>query len=630
MIRNFISLLLFVSLSVLSTIAYSDDLTQQRQTFLAAESAIQRGDALAFEQLANSLNDYPLLPYLHYQWLTEHLIDANPISAFLQQYADTRYAPLLRAKWLSELAKQQRWQEFLQFYSADTDNIGLQCQFHWASYQTGNVSALNAAQNVLQKNEDLPKACDDILAVLIPSLPPEQVWQYFEAALEKDNVSFATQISNLMNKEQKSVASIWLQVHKKPSMITQPQFWQPTMAKVFAHGVKRLAKSDINGAIALWDNQKQSLNPDHETAQAVEKKLGLKLAHESDSRAFDRLSLVLNPDEEVREWKVRSALLSQNWQQVNTALNGLTAEERKQPKWQYWQARALSELGDTTGAQAIWTTLANDRSFYGFAAADVLNQPYALSDKPVPVNQADLMNLANQPDFKAVQEWRYLNRELEAKRQWTYATKKLPKDKLLLAAKLAQYWQWYPMAIVTLKEADYWDDLSVRFPTTYNEQVQINASLQQLEPSLVFGLMRQESMLDKNAESSAGAKGLMQLMPDTAKNVARKLNEPWQGVSSLFNPDVNIKFGTAYYKQLLERFNGQFVLATAAYNAGPHRVDKWMPNRSMPIDVWIETIPFKETRKYVTSVFSYTLIYNQLLQHNTLKMTNLLSDLPSS
>lgn len=628
MTQKILSSALWLVFYCLSTIVHATPVMQQRQDFLAAESAIQRGDALAFTQLTSSLSDYPLLPYLQYQWLTEHLTDLTQINAFLQQYADTRYAPLLRAKWLTELAKQQRWQEFLQFYSADTDNIGLQCQFYWAAYQTGNVSVLAQAQTVLQKNDDLPKACDDILTALIPSLPPEQVWNYFVAALEKDNVSVAAQISSLMNKEQKSVASVWLQVHKKPTTVMQTQFSQT--AKLFAHGVKRLAKSDINGAIALWDNQKQSVNADNETAQAVERQLGLKLAHERDSRAFERLSLVLNPDEEVREWKVRSALLSLNWQQVNTALNGLTAEERKQPKWQYWQARALTELGDNAGANAIWAILANDRSFYGFAAADVLNRPYALSNKPISVNETYLMMLANQPDFKVVQEWRALNRELEAKRQWTYAIKKLSKEQLLLAAKLAQYWQWHPVAIVTLKEADYWDDLSVRFPISYTEQVTHNAQVQDIQPAVIFGLMRQESMLDENAQSPAGAKGLMQIMPETGKHIAAKLHETWQGNDSLFNPIVNIEYGTFYYRQLLDRFNGNFALATAAYNAGPQRVDKWLANRSMPVDVWIETIPFKETRKYVTSVFSYTLIYNQLLQHNTLKTTNLLTDLPSS
>jgi len=167
----------------------------------------------------------------------------------------------------------------------------------------------------------------------------------------------------------------------------------------------------------------------------------------------------------------------------------------------------------------------------------------------------------------------------------------------------------------------------LRFPVTYLSQVQSNADRQELDPAIIFGLIRQESMLDQNARSAVGARGLMQIMPETGQQIARTLNEPWQAESSLFNPDVNIKYGAFYYKQLLNRFNGHFALATAAYNAGPNRVSKWLPNdRSVPADVWIETIPFKETRKYVTSVLSYAIIYQQRIRRNALKMTRLLFD----
>ena len=197
----------------------------------------------------------------------------------------------------------------------------------------------------------------------------------------------------------------------------------------------------------------------------------------------------------------------------------------------------------------------------------------------------------------------------------------------MIAAKLAQQWQWDQVAIITMVKADYWDDLALRFPVNYLSQVQNNAYLQDLDPAIIFGLIRQESMLDKDAKSAVGALGLMQIMPETGQQIARNLNEPWKAESRLFNPDVNIKYGAFYYKQLLNRFDGHFALAMAAYNAGPNRVVKWLPNdKSVPADVWIETIPFKETRKYVTSVLSYAIIYQQRIQRNALKITRLLFD----
>lgn len=620
--------LLLISLIILPCTVLSNTLDQQRTDFLQAEQAVNQGNEAAFSQLTTGLVDYPLYPYLQYQWLTNHLTDTDKISTFLTHYSGSRYAPLLRAKWLDYLASQQRWNEFIQHYQA-SDSTALACQFHWASYQIGNsVQALNEAKQLWTTGEDLPAACDSLLSALLasPIITPELIWQRFELALKKDNVSLATHIQRLMAKENQTVANNWLQVHKAPALITQNNL----LGRLFAHGVLRLAKSNLDTAINVWDNNKLTAALDNETAQQVERGLGLALAHKRDARAYDRLNLVLNPDEDAREWKIRAALLEQNWQHVSSALAGLTTVEQQQPKWQYWQARALAETGNTPQAQIVFNKLALDRSFYGFLAADIVNQPYQATDKPVFLAGNELDLLANEDDFKVAQELSFLHRDLEAKRQWSFAVKKLPKERVAFAAKLAQRWHWDQIAIVTLVQADYWDDLALRFPVTYTDQVHSNASLQQLDPALVFGLMRQESMLDKDAQSPVGARGLMQIMPETGQACARKMNEPWQSASSLFNPDTNIKYGTFYYKQMVNRFNGNFALAAAAYNAGPHRVDQWLPSGQwMPADIWIETIPFKETRKYVTSVLSYAMIYSQRLQSNALKIKKLLPDVQS-
>ena len=246
------------------------------------------------------------------------------------------------------------------------------------------------------------------------------------------------------------------------------------------------------------------------------------------------------------------------------------------------------------GSQFI-IALSEDRSYYGFLAADTVNKPYSFADKPVFIPGNVLEELAQTKDFKVIQELTNLNRNEEAKRQWWFALKKLPKEQLLVAAKLAQQWRWDQIAIITLVKADYWDDLGLRFPVTYLNQVQNNAYLQDLNPAIIFGLIRQESMLDDNAQSAVGARGLMQIMPETGKQIARSLNEPWQAENSLFNPDINIRYGSFYYKQLLNRFDGHFALATAAYNAGPNRVIKWLPgDRSYPLMSGLKLSPIKK------------------------------------
>jgi soluble lytic murein transglycosylase len=381
----------------------------------------------------------------------------------------------------------------------------------------------------------------------------------------------------------------------------------------------------------LWDAEKKSLPTEDGLKQMTERRLALALAFQRKAGAYDRLTGLRVYDSEVREWRVRAALFEQNWEHIAAAVSGLTLEELKEPRWQYWQARVFAIAGHNREARSLYLQAANDRSFYGFLAADAVSQPYRLADNPVPVAENDLMKLAAEKDFQAVMELRALNRDMEAQRQWGFTVDKLTKEKRAQAAKLAESWGgWEQIAIRTLVKADYWDDLSLRFPVRYLEQVQSNAFRQNLDPAVVLGLIRQESMLDSKAESSVGAKGLMQVMPKTGRQIAREIQQNLETDASLFDPNVNIQLGAYYFRKLLERFNGHVALAAAAYNAGPARVAKWLPNgTAMPADIWVETIPYKETRKYVASVLSYAIIYQHRLNKNALKMKNLMPAIPA-
>ncbi|MDD5461973.1 MAG: transglycosylase SLT domain-containing protein [Methylococcales bacterium] len=634
-INSTLRIIFLCSLALLCSTATSNTLEQQRQIFLLAEKLIERKDENAFLNLSATLADYPLYPYLQYQWLSNNLSQTDKIMAFISTYKDTLYADLLRFKWLNYLADHDRWNEIIQHYQASNDTA-LECRFYWAHYKTGDqLLALNAAKRLWTTGRFQPKACDPLLSafVLSPVLTPELIWQRFELALKQENIPLAVYVQRLMDKPDQDIAEVWLQVHKKPELIEDSSFWTSNIiqqGRILAHGIDRMAKSDLDLAITLWDSKKGTVAIDTETVQRLERRLALALARVRDNRAYDRLNQLLNVDAEIREWKIRAALLEQNWQHVTDALAGLTPDEQKEPRWQYWQARSLTETGNGVQGQIIYNRLSTDRSFYGFMAADAIHKPYSLTDTPVFLADNELETLAGESDFKAIRELNFLNRQAEAQRQWWFAVKKLTKDRLKIAAKLAQQWQWGQVAIITLVKADYWDDLALRFPISYLSQVQSNAYRQNLDPAVVFGLIRQESMLDKNAQSAAGAKGLMQIMPATGRQIAHSLGEPWQ-VDSLFNPDINIKYGTLYYRQLLNQFDGQFALAIAAYNAGPNRVRKWLFDRkNIPADIWIETIPFKETRKYVTSVLSYSIIYQQRIQSNALKITNWLSDIRPS
>jgi len=633
------SVLLTGVLVLLSATACGGIRDQQRQDFLRAEKWLQQGNDDAFLELSRILTSYPLYPYLQYQWLKNNLHQTDKVQFFLLRYKESRYAGLLRDKWLAYLAEHERWHEFVRQYEARGDTA-LECRYYWGIYATGNKQqALNEAKRLWAVGDSLPKACDPLFLELTmsPYFTRELLWRRFELALKKDNVALAEYVRRFFDRIDRHNADVWLQVHKKPSLIQDSAFWINNNAQiglVFAHGVERMAKTDLDMAIQVWDSRKHEPAIDKGAAQELERTLALALAYRQDARAYHRLAQLSRVDDKVREWKIRAALLEQDWQHVIDALAGLTVEEKQEPGWQYWQARSLEATGGGTQAESIYRRLAGDRSFYGFLAADRVGEAYHLADKPVLATAGQLDALAQEADFKVVSEFMALNRELEARRQWWYAVSKLSKQQLMIAAKLAQQWQWDQQAIITLVKADYWDDLELRFPVRYLTEVRRNAYRQDLDPAIIFGLIRQESMLDKYAQSPAGARGLMQVMPATSRQIAREMNEARQEDANLFNPDVNIRHGSYYFRKLLNRFNGHFALAIAAYNAGPSRVVKWLPaDKTVPADIWIETVPYKETRKYVASVFSYAMIYRQYvqagdLQANALRIKKLLRDVP--
>lgn len=624
--------LLIGCLAMVSAAAFSEARDQQRHDFLLAEKLIDQGNNDAFFKISLTLIDYPLYPYLQYQWLKNNFEQRDKIPAFLQTYQDTRYAELLRSKWLTYLAEQKQWQEFVQNYQAN-GNTALECRFHWANYNLGHkLQALNEAKRLWAVGASQPQECEPLFSALTmsPLLTADLIWQRFELALAEDNVHLAGYLRRLLDESGQGLANLWLKVHKEPTSIQESGFWigsDKRLGRIFAHGIERMAKSDLDSAVMIWDANKHNSAIDGQVAQKADRRLALALAQSRKPGAYDRLNRLVSFDKEVREWKVRAALYEQDWRRIADAVSSLTLEELKEPKWRYWQARSLAAKGDLTNARSAYAKLSEDRGFYGFLAADAVAKPYSVPDKPVLSSANELETLAATNDFQAVTELKYLNREMEAERQWWYAVKKLSREQVATAAKLAQQWHWDQLAIKTLVKADYWDDLALRFPVGYLSQVESNAYRRDLDPAIVLGLIRQESMLDSHAHSVVGARGLMQIMPATGRQIASELNERWHSENSLYDPDVNIKYGSYYYKRLLNRFNGHVALATAAYNAGPGRVAKWLPfGRSVPADIWVETIPYKETRKYVTSVLSYIIIYQHRMQRSALKMKDFMRD----
>jgi soluble lytic murein transglycosylase len=599
--------------------------------FAQAEAALNRGQISRYHKLAAQLEDYPLYPYLQYQWLKDHLNQSARVSEFIQRYPASRYAAKLKSAWLVYLARQKQWASFLQHYTTSADTR-LNCYYHSAQLHTDNPqdtqAALDGAVALWVVGRSQPSACDALFTALKASerFSDELIWQRFSAAMDSNNTQLASYVAKSLPEAERKTAQLWLNLYRSPERYMPELLKQASHAyapAMFSQAITRLARSDVYSAIELCNANSDKFALGKHASAALEKVIAVKLAQANDAAAFDRLGELEYADYSSKTWRIRVALAEQNWPRVVTAIEDLGDFSREPEKWQYWLARAYQQTGKILEAQTLFSELADKRDFYGYLAADQLERQYQLSSNPVNVSAQQIDSIKNRQEFSVAAELLALGRENEAKLQWWHALRQLDKHDIPAAAKLAQQWQWHEIPVLTIAKVEYWDDLDVRFPLHFADTINAHAVQYDLDPVILYGLIRRESVFNKDAESPAGARGLMQLMPATAKHVARDLKEPWQGNASLFDPTQNLRYGTYYYQKLVKQFNGNDTLALAAYNAGPNRVKQWLPDAAMPADIWIETIPFSETRDYVTSVLVYAMIYQQRLQTGQLSLQHI-------
>jgi soluble lytic murein transglycosylase len=304
----------------------------------------------------------------------------------------------------------------------------------------------------------------------------------------------------------------------------------------------------------------------------------------------------------------------------------MSDEERNSEQWLYWQNVALRREAPSAAADSALTKLAAERSYYGFLAADELELDYALNDAEFEADEAIIAHLEKRPELIRARELLLVGLDGRGRSEWDVVVAYLNPQQKVHAAKLASRWGWHSRAISTIASAGQYDDLSLRYPLPYHSTFEQHAATASIPSQWAYGIARSESLFMRDVRSSAGAIGLMQLMPATGREVAATISLPYSGIDTLTNPQSNIRLGTTYLGQMAERYGGNRVLATAAYNAGPHRVDNWLPESgTQDARIWIENIPFNETREYVRRVLAAETIFHWRM---TGEIRRLSSELP--
>jgi len=615
-----------------SGLVHANNQLQQRWQFKDAHQALSHKDLKTFEQASAKLQDYPIAHYLRYLYLKSHfdLEGAETIQAFLERHKDSPIAQLLRRAWLKYLAKESNWKTFLTAYTPQQNTV-LQCHYVQAHIHTQRQlkgGLLKQAKKLWLVGKSQPKACDPVFDYLYDNdiITNKLRWQRTRLAMQNGNLGLAHFIAKGLPELDQQLIAGWQSIHKNPAYALKKFKYpdSPIAREILLYGIRRLARSDASSAHKHWENYRKDYAFKKSASAELFRYIALKAANQEVPEAALWLGKVSKNlvNDKVNQARLQIVLMKLDWQAVIKLIQSLPTDSQKESKFQYWQARALEESTQTDEAEKLFQNIFKNRDYYAFLASERLGKPYYIHSQPLKISDKRKEQLLKKnAGLKRAHELYNVGLPTPARREWHKVLPTLTNDELKTAAALAFEWGWHDRAIVTIAKAKDYDDLELRFPLPFYDTVVYSAQAEQLEFAYVYAVIRQESIFQIDAQSPAGALGLMQLMPATAKEIAKQQDINIKSIYDILDPDTNIKLGTSFLRKMLDRFNGNHLLATAAYNAGPTRAKRWAKKYNcLPPDVWVEMIPFNETRKYVQRVLSYTSIFeSQMVGHKQVK-----------
>lgn len=574
--------------------------------FTALREAARKNDVDRANALSATLVDYPIPSYVEYFRIKPQMFDASGLAridapddqvrAFLQRYKGEAIADRMRNDWLLVLGKKRDWANFDAEYPQFVlkDDTQVECYALLSRALKGqNVAA--DVRNVLNDVRYYGEGCVDLISYLAQSQQIQRSDVAFQArqALEQNLITLAGKIA---------------------ATVPDARVDSDTLATIV-----KMARNDPSQAVAYLTASGGSLSRDEQGAawgvigQYAAKKLL------PDAAFYYRRQMDLGGNQwlsdETQEWRVRAALRQGDWKQVRQAIEMMRAELRaKDPAWTYWYGRSLKADGRDAEAQQQFQQIAGQFNFYGQLASEELGNRITLPARTT-VSDAEAMAMRSRAGFQRAQKFYNLNLRFEGTREWNWELRGMSDRELLAAAEYARRIELLDRTVNTADRTRAEHDFSLRFPMPYRSIMQRATDDVGLDMAWTYGLIRQESRFIMSARSSAGAHGLMQVMPATAKYVARKIGMTDFSPSMMGDPNINILLGTNYLSMVLTDLDSSWTLASAAYNAGPGRPKAWRSTLSRPVEgaIFAETIPFNETRTYVKNVLSNATYYAALM-----------------
>nr|WP_136250561.1 transglycosylase SLT domain-containing protein [Ningiella ruwaisensis] len=594
---------------------------QQRATFLRAERSVWSMDNKDLLEAVRELDDYPLVPYLIEKKLRHRmsLDDEDAIREFLNQYGDAPFARSLRREWLEYLIKRNRRSLFIEFYK-HTSNAKLQCHFLRYQYEAGVAKEtifeqLPALWNI---GESQHEACDPLFGVWMKAgkLTEDLILHRIEKAADGGKHTLIPYLKRLLPEDKQYLADRWLEVRRDPANVRHLIRYKGRLpgieAQIISYGLSRLIWRDEDLALKTYERAKKRITfSDSQRARIIHRfAVALAIEEHPDAERWLVEASLVEPESETMRWHLAYLLKKADWQSIALLIEKSSPQLTNENQFQYWLARAYEKLGRTQEAKLLYQQLAEERHYYGFLASARLDVPHSLKNEPIKASPSSILTIVNMPSTQRAYELRKLDRFYHARLEWNYTQRNLNDEDSLTAAVVSTAWEWHDQSIFTLSRLGYLNDVDKRFPKAFEDLLVREAQKNDIPPEWAFAIARRESSFMPDAKSSADARGLMQILPSTA----RYLEDRRFQTRDLYKPDVNARIGNKYLRYLMNKLNNNALLATASYNAGWRKVNEWLPEDSaVPADIWVETIPYRETRNYVKAVLAYQQIYQDKL-----------------
>ncbi|NAW70236.1 transglycosylase SLT domain-containing protein [Vibrio sp. V27_P1S3P104] len=620
----FLAILIAWGLFSRNVLSETMDLQAQRELYDQAHLWLDRKEVRRFKKVRSRLADYPLTPYLDYRSFLIDLGEKPPIVVrhFIDSYKDFPFAYRISAPYIDALARQDKWPEMLQFSPNEPKGERYRCHYYTAKLKTGRYAqAFSGAETLWKSGASVSAACDELFIVweqqggLTDSMIVERMLMAFDGR----NRSLMSHLAGkLTGKSKEAYAQALLKLYDHPEKVIE--FIQHNqngfkLTQSVELALEKLARRDVIQALEYWHAVNKILNwPDSQQAR-VAQYIALRMMEvESDEFRQWRDSVIEQSSHvHLIETRIRLALREQDWLGITHWITRLPESEQGTLRWQYWLARSELAQGKESQGIARMHALLGQRNFYSVAAAQWVKQSIQYPSSSLALEHSWLKPY--QKSLMRIDELIQRDKIAAAKSEWNLLLQHAQqKEKEMLAVYAATH-GWHHLTVKASISASLWDNTQLRFPLAHQWWFNFYGKKHGISPVTLMSLARQESAMDVEARSPVGARGIMQIMPSTARYTAKKYQLNYEDADELYQVGKNIEIGSHYLNGLLERYDNNRILSFAAYNAGPSRVDRWQAQTQGKLDAYafIEAIPFRETRGYVQNILMFETYYRNLM-----------------